>query len=776
MPLSASFSIGSLPPPPLPKLSSSNHSNWKEKRLEFLRPNRRKSKFLWIVKSVVNRQRSSGISDNGAIEPARILLERLFAETQKLEEQIGRHPDSPQVSELGLNLGKLESDLHAVLSTLKKKEEDLQDAERKILLERNEMYQAKKELERREAEMEIARFRQEKLEEELKQANMDLASQATEISELKLQLKERDQEISAAQLALSLKSEEIRNIENEWMKKSEEAANAESELRSKARLLAEANKIVEKQEIELQHIQRAMRKKEEELEGYKTMRASEAEKLKVAEAKLEKQTMDWLIIQEELKRLEDEKAKHVMEVNETLEEFERVRKLLADVRDELVSSQNVFSLSRERMEGQEQLLEKQLAELEEQRGAVTSYMMSLRDAMVEVESERVKLRVTEAQNVELQRDLSVQKEHVVMLRKELDKEGSALKEAFQELTALREVLGHKNAEFEERQILLMRKESELADAKQEIQHLKSEQESLKLILKERDFELSFANNMLEEVNQEISKLKEVLLGKEDELGRAMSILKEKEDHVQIMHHEINLSKLKFSEAETIVERIVDLTNEMVLSSNTPSPLVQITDRLSPSLVDGPGDSFKLQKKQIEAELEFARESLKTMEMEVLAARTALTLKDEELKMVLGKLNAREKEITTLKGEVMRDQGDLKQLYASAQETIGEKSVGELVTKKLQLEAAQLQVDAATSALHKIREMSRQLLNNTSFNIEADYDYDYDTDISKHMGSWTTMNMVNDPECSGEIKEEVSRLLILTEQLVSEAGIAGDTSK
>ncbi|CAI9780113.1 unnamed protein product [Fraxinus pennsylvanica] len=50
----------------------------------------------------LNNKRSSSISDNGATEPARILLERWFAQTQKLKEQIGRDPHSPLVTELGL--------------------------------------------------------------------------------------------------------------------------------------------------------------------------------------------------------------------------------------------------------------------------------------------------------------------------------------------------------------------------------------------------------------------------------------------------------------------------------------------------------------------------------------------------------------------------------------------------------------------------------------------------------------------------------------------------
>ncbi|KAK4388648.1 PX domain-containing protein EREL1 [Sesamum angolense] len=193
--------------------------------------------------SVLESRRSSSISDNGATEPTRVLLERLFAQTQKLEEQIGRDPRSSHAAELGVNLGKLESDLHAALAALKKKEEDLQDAERKVLSEYNEINRARKDLERREGDIVAARMKQETLEEELRQANIDLASQATEIGDLKLHLKERDQEISASQSACSAKEEEIIKMKHELMKKSEEAVIAEAELRSMARLLVKQIKL-----------------------------------------------------------------------------------------------------------------------------------------------------------------------------------------------------------------------------------------------------------------------------------------------------------------------------------------------------------------------------------------------------------------------------------------------------------------------------------------------------------------------------------------------------
>ncbi|GMP94525.1 hypothetical protein CsSME_00043966 [Camellia sinensis var. sinensis] len=149
-------------------------------------------------------------------------------------------------------------------------------------------------------------------------------------------------------------------------------------------------------------------------------------------------------------------------------------------------------------------------------------------------------------------------------------------------------------------------------------------------------------------------------------------------------------------------------------------------------------------------------------MEVVAAQRALTIKDEELKMVLERLEARESELKKMKEEMIQDANDLRQLYTLAQERIGERSIGELGIEKLQLEAAQLEVEAATSALHKLAEMSQELLHKASLSVEADSD----TDVQ--------LSVVND-ECFSEFKTEVARLSDLTERLVKEAGIIGDVN-
>jgi len=204
--------------------------NKKQEKLAFMKTSKRRGCSLKVIRSALNNRKLS-INDNGATEPAKVLLERLFAQTQKLEEQMSRDSHLSEDVQLGLNLETLESDLLAALASLNKKEEDLQDAERMVLLEHSELNRAKEELKQREVEIAAACCKHEQLGEELKQANLSLASQARQIEDLKLQLKESDEETVAALSSLSLKEDEMKKMRNELVKKSEEAAKTDSELK-----------------------------------------------------------------------------------------------------------------------------------------------------------------------------------------------------------------------------------------------------------------------------------------------------------------------------------------------------------------------------------------------------------------------------------------------------------------------------------------------------------------------------------------------------------------
>ncbi|KAE9460275.1 hypothetical protein C3L33_07822, partial [Rhododendron williamsianum] len=747
--------------------------NGKRKRLALIAFPRR-SHPPWSVKSLLDN-RKSRMSDNGASDPSRTLLERLYAQTQKLEE-MGTDPSLFNDAQSGINLRILESDLQAALASLKKKEDDLQDAESKVLLERTELNCAQEELVHRENEIAAACSEHMKLEEELKLANLNLASQATQIEDLKLQIKQRVDEISTTQYALSFKEDEINKLERELVKKSEEAVNTGVELKSKAHLLDGANRVVKKQEVEIQQLREKIQEKEEELQVSASLQKLDEKKLEVAEANLGKQTMAWLLAQEELKKLAEVASKHSEEAIETMEDFGRVNKLLANVRSELVSSQKALESSRTKMEDQEQLLQKQLIELEELKRSVISHMKSLKDAQIHVESKSVKLRVAEARNKELERDLSMEKERIEQLQGELCNERASLEQAIQEKSFRQETLDRERTKFGEMHNLLQVKELELVEARLEVQRLKSELASLQLILDERSLELSNAGKKLKEVNEEIFEFKSLKNSREDQFMQATSMLKEKEEHMQSVQNDLFDTEKKFSEAESVVERLVELTNKLVVSVKDKEyeglhlDNEKETKSLGP-LSKKPSGDFKWGKKQLETELEFTGESLRTKEMEILAAERAVIVKDEELKMVQGRLDARERELKKLKEEMVQDANELRQLYALAQERIGERTMGDLAIDKLELGAAELEVEAATSALQKLAEMSRELLGKASLSFELDSD----SEVFAHNKDGDLGVNVANSECIGELMTKVAGLCALTDRLVKEADIVVDVN-
>lgn len=766
------FSASSLRPTSSPSYSqllcSLRYNRKLRSQINFVVTQGRKGRWLRngvSVKSVLNDNRPS-FNNYGAPESAR-LLERLFEQTQKLDNRmIGEEPD----------LRDFESDLLSALMELKEKEDHLQEVERTVLLENGKLKDAKEELERQESEIKAAREKYERLEDEMKEATASLVSQAGQIEEMKLRLRDRDSEIDGLRDALSLKEEEMEKMKIGLAKKSEEAAYVDSELRQKVQLLSEANEIVKKQEIELLELRSVVRQREEELRLSVAARDIEGEKLKVAEASLEKHTMEWLLTQEELKRLEEEASRHAQESSETLENFRRVKKLLSDVRSELVSSQQSLASSRYKMQVQEGLLEQQLAELADQRESVMLYMENLKDAQIEVENERTKLRVADALNKELEQDLSVEKELMKKLQEELKKERASLEQAVQEMASLQEELDIKSAEFKEKSALLDVKESELVDAKLQIQELKTEKASLQSLLEEKDLELSSARKMLVELNQEISDLKMLMNDKETQLIEATNMLREKDDHVKVIQNKLNNTSLKAFEAETVVERVLDLTNKLVASIknediNSSIPLNELGDQLMMPLSEDPTSELSWQQKRLENVLELTKENLKTKEMEVLAAQRALTIKDEELKMTLARLDAKEEELRKAKDMATEDANDHKMVYAMTQERIGEKTMDDLAIEKLQLEAAQLEdeVEAATSTLQKLAEMSQQLLNKAMPSVEADsYISLMQNNNDINLNLITNINCI---DCLAVVKAGVARLSALTEQLVMDAGLA-----
>lgn len=719
---------------------------------------RRKRKRLYIGTSVFRNKLN--IRDNGASESARA-RDRFLVLAQKLEEKMTGNAQVAYDIDLGINLGTLESDLQAALESLKRKEEDLHEAERAVILERSELSCVKDEVDVRVKEIAVVCSNQEKLENELRQSSLKQISQENEIQELELRVKEREQQIASMQSALCSKEEQLYLIRNELMLKNEEVAKVEIDLQVKAQLLNDTEDIVRRQETELLKLQGSLKVKERDLDIASTHRKLEEERAKTREAVLSKQMMAWLLAQEELRELGEEASTH-------MEDFERVKKLLVTMRSELVCSQKSLASSRQRMEEQQVLLKGQCAELEEQKKCIMTHMMSLKEAHAELDNERSKLRVAEAHNKKLEQCLLIERDLVHSLQKELQKEKTSAFEATEEVSFLGKELEKKRAEFEETSSLLYLKELELREARLEIQHLKSELSSLEHALEERDSELHIARKRLDEVNAEITELRMLMKTKEDQLMQATALLKEKDVYAHVMQGELNAAKLKLSEAEQVVERIVNLSNKLVASVEEEYSTSLDLNAME-QLTEKPTDYHQWQMNDLDTEVESARGSLRMKEMKVLAIQRSLNIKDEELLTVSEKLDEKEAELKRANEEMPNEADELKSMHSLAQGRIKETTAVDLSIDlsidKLRLEAAELELEAATIALHRLEQISRELVGKLCFTTEADSD----TKTFSMNGSDPLENQTEN-NCLTVFSSEVARLSKLTERLVIEAGI------
>ncbi|KAF9607754.1 hypothetical protein IFM89_000101 [Coptis chinensis] len=171
----------------------------------------------------------------------------------------------------------------------------------------------------------------------------------------------------------------------------------------------------------------------------------------------------------------------------------------------------------------------------------------------------------------------------------------------------------------------------------------------------------------------------------------------------------------------------------------------------------PTTTFELQKKQLGTELEMARDSLRLKEMEVLAAQRALTVRDEEMKKVVSKLDEKEMQLVKMKQETLDDPNGLNKIYALAQGKVGSKSVG---LEALEVESVQLEADAATCALRSIGNMVAKLWKQAGLGTDSKAE-------NIIFRSW-----FRGDESFVEAQRQVAQLSALTEQLVKEAGIFG----
>ncbi|GLJ32749.1 hypothetical protein SUGI_0659330 [Cryptomeria japonica] len=626
-----------------------------------------------------------------------------------------------------------QSDFGVSVEVLRKKEEELSASERALELHKQELSRIHNDLSRQEKKFADALALQAALQQELDRSKHDYDALVWELDGIKIALKERETEVFSAQEALASKEKDLEILRGEIQSKDDQLAQADLNFKLKDHLLNEANLIVSRQQGEITEMQLVLTKQENDLLRSLGKREEEEMKLKIAENMHEKRWVAWLVALQKMKEVAQEVCKHKGIALVGDEELQSVRDSLSAVKEELLRSQRSLEESRSRLSAQETQIEEQKQELLRQRNAILDYQQKLRHAHLEIENEREKLVVAEQENIVLQSDLWCEKEAVEELTAALQRDRTHLQQSIQAAEFLEKQLEEKSLALAETKTLLALNESKLVAVMLEMQKLKSELSSMQVMLEEKGNDLNSAQGYIEELHEEISWLKDQMRTKEDELLEATNLLQDKERKMNVMQLDMDNDKIRLSQAENMVENIANLTNTLVGSAAESRSLSMDEDSLQ---IQTNCDLFSLKRaliekgleiqrlleksekdlekyQQMKAEVEFVKGLLTDKEKELMGTQRALVVKDEELKSLVNRWECREKEVMKMREDVIQEANGLKELYATVQNKIGDKTLGELALEKLELDAVKLEAEAAMLALENLVDLSRKYLKETN---------------------------------------------------------------
>jgi hypothetical protein len=291
-------------------------------------------------------------------------------------------------------------------------------------------------------------------------------------------------------------------------------------------------------------------------------------------------------------------------------------------------------------------------------------------------------------------------------------------------------------------------------------------DSIQFAVQEKDLELLETQRRLDEVNNEVVELQHMINTKEDQLVQVRSELQDKEQRIQLMQDELDKMRLGRSQAESVVQKIVELTGNLI--GSVEGEEFDIYNLLDDEILstDTALESNLHKHNQLEADIDMLKESLEQKDVDLRAAYKALDAKDLELKAVLRRLDVRDKELDKLE-ELSIDPNDVRRLSSLADEATKANNVEEVELRKHELESVEGEALAASTMLKKLADITKAFLRSgrtdSGTNLLASRNANISEGASK-MEPKKKMNVIL------EAKKEIVGLFSLTEELVASAGI------
>eukprot|EP00271_Cylindrocystis_brebissonii_P015096 TRINITY_DN3707_c0_g1_i1.p1 TRINITY_DN3707_c0_g1~~TRINITY_DN3707_c0_g1_i1.p1 ORF type:complete len:868 (+),score=201.60 TRINITY_DN3707_c0_g1_i1:310-2913(+) len=694
-----------------------------------------------VLKICAVLDKSSGMGKSGQssneqpLDPARVALERLFAQAQTYEER-RLDPNFTTETELEDAVAQIENDLATVVSSLRQKEEELKTAELHLGEERDEVEKARTALMARESKLNAARAGEMGKKGELTKLRLEVTELKKELSLSRDALAEREEQVLAAKGALAKTEEQLRRAELLASEKSvaldtlnAELLTKEYELRMAAEREAEQARVVKKLEQKLERKESLL----EQAQGELTLNQ---QTLQLSKTDLQERVTAWLGAQEELKAMEYD-LDHNKPAGMTRAELDQVKVLLIDVHDELKASQDAVLKFQHDIRLQKEVVVKAEKDLNSQRAVLRMRELELAHARREVAHMRDQVRLARASYERVSKQLKEQRSSGERLQAAVTASKQVLKNSVSALNMQKKELRLKDAALSDAQLAMQLKEAELVGLKLELQGVRSAFSSAQLALNDKSLDLDLANRRVAALETELMTVKMKLKEKEEELARLTVLLGEKDVMIESMRADLSSSNLQLAEATSVVEKIAALSRSLAQTAalgagvaRQENPVLMQTNyelfaankallnrevelqRLEESAADGAA-----RRQAVEAQLREAKDSLQEKEVELVSVKSELAIKDQELRRLLGRWEQREVDVRKLREDVHQEAAVLSSIRTFvADRDAAPRDDGPDVSpamESLEVGIAKLETETAVSALRGLSDLSQDLLANDS---------------------------------------------------------------
>ncbi|GJP30850.1 hypothetical protein CLOM_g7180 [Closterium sp. NIES-68] len=497
-----------------------------------------------------------------SLDVARAALERLFS--QNYRQDLKPEVDSTKFLEDAI--AQLEMDLSTVFEAMREKEEELAEAEQRLLFDRSNLDSARELIQEREARLVKSQAAQVTLREDAEKIRATLAEQTEELASARKDLELRNKEIRDAKDGLAKKEEEITRAHAAIRARNEKLGLAETELKAREGQLLASTAEVRQLRLDLRSAVADKKRLQEELEDSRKELLRQEGKLVAMEADLEKRAGIVTAAQKEIKILQKHLKNSATTGEAASRELAQAKKMIGAVKVELKVSNESLNKFRSEVHELKAAVVKQDREASNAAMLLKKRERELERANSDLAKEKETLQMARAAVLDVEIKLKHEMDACETLAMEVRDARTKLRAATAEAAELRKDVRQAESQLMDAKLSLQLKEAELVGLRLDLQETQSDLSLSKQDLRSRTEELESAVSALEGLRRELAAVKLELQVKEERMEASDRALELREESIGVMEVKLEGSNARLAAAETAVEQIAALSRKLADSA------------------------------------------------------------------------------------------------------------------------------------------------------------------------------------------------------------------